>query len=298
MSSSSASVSAPSVLTSPRRPRRISRRAASRALAHVLSVAVAILFVVPLLWAAAFSLRQPGLPPPTAIEWLPSPLTWSNYGRIFQLAPLGMFARNSVLVVAIALPVTLVVASWAGFAMAQLRGRSRQRLALMAILLLMAPVASLWLTRFVIYRQLHLFDTIWALVIPALMGSSPFFVLLFYWTFRRLPSELFESARLDGAGALAIWARIALPLARPTLVTVAVLCFSMYWSDFISPLLYLKTEARYTLPVGLQLLQQLDRTNWPLLMAGGVVLTAPILIVFVISQHFFWHKERLAGVAE
>ena len=89
-------------------------------------------------------------------------------------------------------------------------------------------------------------------------------MLLFYWIFRRIPHELFESARLDGAGLLSIWSRIAMPLAKPTIMTVAVLTFTDYWSDFMNPLLYLKSESRYTLPIGLRVLQQLDQTNWPL----------------------------------
>ena len=99
------------------------------------------------------------------------------------------------------------------------------------------------------------------------MGSSPLFVLLFYWTFRRVPSQLFEAARLDGAGILVIWAWIAMPLARPTTITVAVLAFMFYWSDFVSPLLYLKSESRYTLPVGLRVCSRwtrpTGRCSWP-----------------------------------
>jgi multiple sugar transport system permease protein len=277
--------------------RRYPRRTLTALLHHTLSFTVAVIFVIPLTWAVAFSLRQTGLPPPSRIEWIPSPVVWSNYARIFQLAPLGMYAVNSLVVIALAVPITLIVASSAGFAMALLPERVRRPLVTATVILLMAPVASLWLTRFILYKHLHLFDTVWALVAPSLMGSSPFFVLLFYWTFRRVPLELFESARLDGANALSIWARIAMPLARPTIVTVAVLCFSMYWSDFISPLLYLKSEARYTLPVGLQLLQQLDRTNWPLLMASAVVLTAPIMLVFLTTQRFFWQEGRLSGMS-
>lgn len=233
------------------------------ALYHALALAVAAVFVIPLIWVFAASLRQPGLPPTPTIEWLPHPAAWSNYARIFQITPLGRYIGNSLAVVALALPITLLSASWAGFAMAQLPSHDQRRLTILAILALMVPTTALWLTRFVLFKQLGLIDTIWALVVPAFMGSSPLFVLLFYWTFRRIPVELFKSARLDGAGALLIWARVAMPLARPTLVAVGVLTWMLYWSDFINPLLYLKSESRYTLPLGLKLLQQMDKTNWP-----------------------------------
>jgi len=274
-----------------RNPGRLLRTA----LYHAVALTVTAVFVVPLFWVIAFSLRQTALPPPVQIEWIPAPLVWGNYARIFQIIPLGLYARNSLIVVALAVPITLVVASWAGFAMAQLGERTRRRLVLLAIILLMVPITSLWVTRYLLFARLGLIDSIWALVAPAFMGSTPFFVLLFYWTFQRVPLELFESARLDGAGAFGVWASIAMPLARPTTVAVGVLAFSLYWSDFLNPLLFLKSDARYTLPVGLSLLKEMDETNWPLLMAGAVVMTAPVILLFLLVQRYFWPEGRLSG---
>ena len=112
-------------------------------------------------------------------------------------------------------------------------------------------------------------DTLAALLAPAWMGSSPFFVLAFYWSFRRMPSALIDAARLDGLSAFGIWARIAMPMARPTIVAVGVLTFVQYWSDFINPLLYLSSDARYTLSVGLRVLQQMDASHEPAAPGGG-----------------------------
>jgi multiple sugar transport system permease protein len=267
-------------------------RAARGAAYHLSRLFVAALFVGPLILVLSASLRRPGLPPPRVLEWVPDPVTWSNYASIFKIVPLAMYIGNSLLVVAIAVPLTLVTASWAGFAMAQLTKAKRDRLVLLAVMLLMVPITALWLTRFLIFKHLGLIDTVWALVAPAVMGSSPLFVLLYYWTFRRLPREFIEAARLDGASLLHIWARIAMPMAWPTTVAVTVLSFALYWSDFISPLLYLKSEKLYTLPVGLQMLQQMDATNWPLLMAGAVIMTAPVLLLFFLIQRFFWPEYQ------
>jgi multiple sugar transport system permease protein len=156
----------------------------------------------------------------------------------------------------------------------------------------MTPITALWLTRFLVLNELRLIDSYAALLAPVWLGSSPLFVLIFYWSFRRIPADVIESARLDGLGALAIWRRIALPLARPALGAVSVLTFVQYWSDFINPLLYLKSESRYTLPIGLRLLQQMDITSWPLLMAGVMVMIAPIMILFVLAQRAFWVEVR------
>jgi multiple sugar transport system permease protein len=274
-----------------------SRRALAGLAYHTAALIAAGIFLVPLIWVLAASLRPPGLPLPRTLEWLPSQPAWSNYRRIFELVPLAQYALNSLMVVALAVPITILIASWAGFAMAQLPARVRRPLVVLAVLLRMVPVTALWLTRFLLFKELMLIDTLWVLVVPALMGTNPFFVLLFYWTFRRIPRELFESARLDGAGPLPIWARVAMPLSRPTITAVSVLAFTVYWSDFINPLLYLKSESHYTLPVGLRVLQQMDRSNWPLLMAGVVVMAAPVLILFLLMQRYFWPEGRLAGIA-
>ena len=247
---------------------------------NVVAMLLAALFVVPLVWMVSLSLRQPGLPPLRTIEWIPRPVSWSNYRQLFELVPFGRYLLNSIIVAALAIPLTLLTASWAGFAMAQLGARMRGRLLTLSLGMLMIPTTALWLTRFVLFKWLGLVDSYTALVAPALMGSSPLFVLLFYWTFRRLPNEIVESARLDGGNALAIWWYVAFPLARSTIVAVTVLAFLFYWNDFINPLLYLKSQDYYTLEVGVHQLQQLDRTNWPLLMAGCVIMTSPTLLVF------------------
>ena len=106
-----------------------------------------------------------------------------------------------------------------------------------------------------------------------------------------MPQAQFDSARLDGMGALRIWAQIGMPNARAALMAVSVLTFAQYWSDFINPLLYLKSEQRYTLAVGLRVLQQMDATNWPLLMAAVMVLVAPIIALFLAVQHAFFDAE-------
>jgi multiple sugar transport system permease protein len=108
------------------------RRAAARwprALGfHAAALAVAAVFLVPGLWVLAASLRRPGLPPPATIEWLPDPVAWSNYARIFEILPLARYLANSLLIAGLAVPLTILVASWAGFAMAQLPPRARYTL--------------------------------------------------------------------------------------------------------------------------------------------------------------------------
>jgi multiple sugar transport system permease protein len=241
------------------------------------------------------SLREPGLPPPRTVEWLPTSPSPANFGAVFELLPFGRYLLNSLAVVAVAVPLTIITASMAGFAMALLERRSRVALVVLSVALLLVPVTALWLTRFLLFSWVGLTDTLLALVAPALAGSSPLFVLIYYWTFRRISVEVFETAQLDGAGPLSVWRRIALPDAWPSTVAVAVLTFILYWSDFISPLLYLRDQDLYTLPLGLRQLQQLDPTDWPLLMAGAVMLTLPAILFFLLVQHLFLGERGLRG---
>ena len=261
---------------------------------HAAGLALAALFVAPLIWMVSLSLRTPGLPPARTIEWIPQPISWGNYVRIFEIVPLARYTLNSLVVAAMAVPLTLLTASWAGYAMAQLGARWRGRLAAFSIALLLAPIAALWLPRFVLFTWLGLTGSYAALIAPALMGTSPLFVLLFYWAYVRLPQEMFESARLDGAGAWSVWWRVAVPLSGPTVMAVGILSFLVYWSDYINPLLYLKSPSTYTLPVGVQQLQQMDRTNWPLLMAAAVVMTLPCIGLFAVVQRYFLRDDALA----
>lgn len=254
---------------------------------HAVAVGLALLFLLPLVWTASASLRQPGLPPPRYIEWIPSPISWSNYAKIFDLLPFARYTFNSLFVATLAIPLTLLTASWAGFALAQLRAHWRSRLVTLSIGLLMVPITALWLTRFLMFNAMGLNNTYGSLLAPALAGSSPLFVLLFYRAFRRLPLELYEAARMEGASAWHVWWGVAMPLARSTIAVVTVLTFLLYWSDFINPLLYLKSQSLYTLPVGLQQLQQMDKTNWPLLMSGSMLMTLPAVVMFALVQHYF-----------
>ncbi len=262
---------------------------------HLLPLLVAAVFLLPLLWMITASLREPGLPPPRTVEWLPTSPSPDNYGAVFELLPFGRYLLNSLAVVGLAVPLTIITASMAGFAMALLERRSRSALVVLSVALLLVPITALWLTRFLLFSWVGLTDSLLALLVPALSGSSPLFVLLYYWTFRRMSVGIFEMAHLDGAGVFTVWRRIALPNALPTGVAVAVLTFILYWSDFISPLLYLRSQDLYTLPLGLRQLQQLDPTDWPLLMAGAVMLTVPAVLFFLVVQHLFLGDRGLSG---
>jgi len=267
-------------------------------LRHGMGLGITAVFLLPIYWIFTASLRKTGLPPPNSIEWWPQSPTFNNYPFIFNLLPMTRYIRNSLIVVATAVPITVFIASIAGFGMSQEDDIWRRRLLIANIALLMIPGASVWLFRFQILRWLGWIDSLWALIAPAFAAGNPLFVLLFFWAYRRIPTEIYEAARLDGASAWLIWWKMARPLVQTTSVTVIVLSFVMYWSDFISPVLYVFRTDLYTLPIGLQLLKQLDPTNWPLLMAAAAVITLPVLLLFLFLQRSFLSGLSIANLLD
>jgi multiple sugar transport system permease protein len=258
---------------------------------RILQVLLAVLFLLPIVWMIAASLTPAGTPLPRNLGLISSEITFENFKRAWHMVPFGQFTLNSLRVVSLAVPLTLVTSSWAGFAMSQLPRPNQRRWIAISLIVLMIPGIALWSTRFILYREIGIYNSIWALIAPALMGTSPFFVLMYYRAFRRIPHEVYESARLDGAGILQSWRLIALPIARPTSVGVALLGFVYYWGDFISPLLYLQSEKNYTLPIALQLLHQMGRSDWSLLMAAAVLsLTVPMAFFFI-AQPFITSRK-------
>jgi multiple sugar transport system permease protein len=260
----------------------------------LISLLLTGLFLLPLVWMFSASLRAPGMPLPRGIEWIPAAPTFDNYARIFKILPFGRYFLNSILVTFSGVLITLITASWAGFGMSLLGKRARLRLLVLSATLQMIPVTAFWLTRFLFLSRIGIGNSHIALIAPALMGTSSLFILLFYWTFRRTNRAVYESAEMDGANLFQTWWYIALPLARPALMAVGMLSFLFYWNDFITPLLYLRSQTLYTLPVGLLQLEVMDKTNWSLLMAASVVVTIPALIVFAILQRalLWWDSDQ------
>jgi multiple sugar transport system permease protein len=259
------------------------------------AIAIAIAFLLPLWFMVSGSLREPGTPPPRTPEVLPTPLSGTSYEQAFDLVDLARHTVNSLVVAGLTVPLAVLFASWAGFAFLLVAGRARRALIGLSFAALMVPVTALLVPRFVLFRWLELTDTWVPLVAPALLGLSPFYVLLYYWSFRRLPPELLEAARLEGMRPFGMWRRLAMPLVRPVTVAIALLAFIATWGNFLDPLIYLFDPDLYTLPLGLRSLEALDRTNYPVLLAGAVVATAPVVVAFVVAKRSLLHEDRGAG---
>ena len=246
--------------------------------------AVVVVFLTPVAFLVLGSLRAVGIPPAKGFELIPEGAGFEAYRALNDHIPIGLLLRNSALVALVAVPLTVLVASWAGFAMAQLPRRART-VALAATLgMLVIPLPLVWVPRFVLYNRLGVIDSLVPLMAPALAATTPFTVLLTYRAFRRVPPELFEAARLEGAGALSTWWRIGLPLVRSTTTAVAAIALALHWGNYLDALLYVRTPGNRTLPLGLSQLAGLDTNDAPILLAGAVVLTLPPLLLLALVQ--------------
>lgn len=249
-----------------------------RVLLRLLLVAAA---AVPVALVVAGSLRPPGALL-GGVELLPRQVSGASYERLDDVLPLGRLLRNSLVVVAVAVPVTVLVASWAGFALVQLPPRRRRWLVGLTTALLLVPLPLLWVPRFALYLRLGVLDTLVPLVAPALAATTPFTVLLAYRAFSRLPPSLWEVARLEGASPLTTWWRVGLPLVRPTTTAVAVLAFVLHWGSYLDALLYARSDRSRTLPLGVGELATVDRVDQGVLLAASVVLVVPALLALVV----------------
>jgi multiple sugar transport system permease protein len=246
----------------------------------------------PLLLLVAGSLHEPGAPPPPTPDLLPDPVSTSGYPTAVALGGLARASVNSLLVAAVAVPVSVLVASLAGVALARVPGRAAAVVGAASLLALMVPATALLVPRFALFQALGLTNSLAPLVAPALLGTSPLYPLVYYLAFRALPAELYDACLVADLSPLRIWWRVALPLVRPVTAALTALTFVLTWSNFLDPLVYVYDRDLFTVPLALRSLATLDPSDFPVFLAGAVLATAPALLVFAVAQRWFRLDER------
>lgn len=255
-----------------------------RVLKATLRLLVVVLFVAPLVLVLSGSLRRLGLPPPDGLELVPADVALDGYRRLPDEVPLATAFRNSTIVVAIAVPLGVLVASSAGYVISQLAPRWRRRAIGVVVVMLVVPLPMLWVARFVLYLKLGVLDTLFPLIAPALAASTPVAVLLAYRAFSRIPPELWEAARAEGASALRTWWTVGLPMVRATTTAIAALIFSVHWGAYLDALLYVQSSDTTILPLAIATLRNLDPTELPIGLAGATTLALPPLLLLLLAQ--------------
>lgn len=274
-------------MTSLDRPgrRRLGRPARRKAVAYTALAVLAFIALGPFLWTVSTSLKnidEVFLFPP---QWLPSSPKWSNYTMLWHDFPMARWIFNSAYIVLLAVLGKLFLASTAAYAFARLRWPGRDYVFYGYLAALMIPWEVTLIPGFVLMRQLGWIDSHLALIVPSIGDVFGTFLLRQY--FLGIPRELEDAARIDGAGYLKVFWRIILPLSKPALAVVAVLGFMGVWNAFLWPLIMLNSTSKFTLPVGLQLLNSQHGTDWTVLMAGDVIGLIPVVIVYLAAQKYF-----------
>src|SRR5262245_14314879 len=257
----------------------------------------ALLMLTPFAWLVATSLKPEGDVFLDPIEWIPREVRWINYIEALTFVPYGRYFFNSVEVTGLAVLGTVLSASLVAFAFARLRGPGKNLLFINLLSTLMLPGDVTLVPIYLLFRNLGWLDTYLPLIVPSWFGGSAFYIFLLRQFFLTLPTELDDAAKIDGASLFHIYSRILMPLSKPALATVAIFSFFTHWNSFLTPLIYLNTTEKYTLPVGLRLyLSTLSNSHWNFLMAATLVAIIPPLTLFFISQRFFIQGAALSGV--
>jgi multiple sugar transport system permease protein len=261
---------------------------------HVVIYTMAIITVLPFAWMVLTSFKPLAeilTFPPT---WWPEEFTFENYQEAFTAAPFGRYYLNS-LFVAIAVTIgQLITCSLAAYAFARLEFWGRDVLFYLFLGTMMVPAHVTMIPSFMILHWLGWIDSYAALIVPGL--ASAFGTFLLRQFFLTIPKELEEAAFIDGCNRFTVLWRIIMPLAKPALATLAIFTFMAVFNDFIWALIVINSEPMYTVQLGLAIFRDQYSTEWGNLMAGSVVATLPILIVFFFAQKYFIQGITLSGL--
>lgn len=277
--------------------RRRRRQARARlAVGGVVMWALALLFLIPFVWMISSSLKRDLDVFKIPVQWIPDPFQWKNYVTVWTGArSIARFFVNSGIVVIARIVCELFVVSLAGYAFGRLKFKGQNVIFLLFLATSMVPHQLLLVPRFMFFRQLGLYDTLLALILPSL--ASVFGTFLLRQHFASAPKELGEAARIDGASEWRIFWRVYLPMARPILAALAILIFESSWNDYEGPLIMISSQTRYTVPLGLTQFMAEDGTvSAGLAMAGSVSSIIPVLIFFLIFQRQFLQSMARVGL--
>lgn len=279
-----------------RNQRRRRRELTRRIVLSAVMWAGALLFAAPFLWMLSSSLKPDVDVFQIPLRWIPHPVRWMNYVTVWVgQYSLVRFFGNSIFVAVLSVAGELFTSSLAGYAFARLQFKGRDRIFLLYIATSIVPAQLLLVPRFMLFRQLGLYNTLWALILPAMFTVFGTFLMRQY--FASTPGELAEAARIDGANEWQIFWRIYLPLAKPVLAALGILRFVASWNDYETPLVMLSTSDKYTLPLGLtEFVDANGGLSAGLAMAGSTSSIIPMIIIFLIFQRHFLQALSHAGL--
>jgi sn-glycerol 3-phosphate transport system permease protein len=257
---------------------------------------VALGWAIPMVWAIAVSVHPPEEPLSAANLWFGTHPTLDNYGQALKIAPFVQYYINTIIIVFGILAIQLITISLAGYAFARFQFRGPNILFFLILLQLMVPSSALIVPNYSTIRQLKLFDTLLAVMLP--FFGSAFGAFLMRQTFKTIPRDLDDASKMDGANWLQTLWHVYIPPARPAMIAFALSSISFHWNDFLWPLVVTNSISSRPLTVGLAVFTQLGEigAQWPLVTAGTIIVVGPLLLLFLIFQRQFIESFLHSGL--
>jgi multiple sugar transport system permease protein len=275
----------------------ISRHNRLRELPRLLALAfAATLVLAPFAYMLAFSVKSAAEIFSGSLSLLPAGLDgFANYARVLAERPLLRFMANGVIVCAGILAFELAFAIPCAYALAKLRFRGRELVLGLVLFGLLIPIQATALPIYVGFAELRLLDTYAALIVPFV--SSVFAVFLFRQFFRTIPNDLIDSARLDGCSEISVVLRVVLPLTMPAATAFGIFSVVSHWNDLFWPLIVVRSPALDTPPLGLLFFRSAEAGDrYGELMAGTAIITAPLVLAFLLAQRRFIEGISLGAI--
>jgi multiple sugar transport system permease protein len=267
-----------------------------KALRYTVLIVLTALFISPLLFVVLTSFKNAQQAVQTPPKWIPDPFTSQAYERILTASdtPVVRWFLNSMIAATLNAALVVLTSAFAAYALARLEFRGKKIVFALIVSTLFVPPVILVIPNYEIVGRLFWLDTLIAIIVPTAAGAFGVFFLRQF--FIGLPKELEESAYLDGANRWQVFTRIVLPLSKPALATLGLLSFLTNWNDFLWPVYVLLSPENLTLQPGLSILQNAYSTDYAVVMAGGVVASVPILLVFILAQKYVIQGVSRSGL--
>ena len=262
---------------------------------YLILLLVTAAMIVPFLWMLSASIksdREVFLMDP--FVWIPEQPKWDNYIKIWTKIPMLKFVENTVILTLVVTFLQLLTSSFAAYSFAKLEFKHKNKLFLAYIATIAMPWQVYMVPQFIMMRNMGLNDKLLAMI--CLQAFSAFGVFMMKQFYEGIPSELCEAARIDGMSEYKIYAKIMLPLSKPALSTLTIFTFVGTWNDYLGPLIYLRTESKKTIQLGLKMFIGQYTSDFGLIMAGSVLSLIPVIIVFLCLQKYFVEGVASTGL--
>lgn len=268
----------------------------SKLIKHIILIAVAVISVFPFYWMILTALKSSSsvLEYPPSI--IPHSFQWSNFARVFELMPTMWIAYwNSFKVAACATVGTLFTSAMAAYAFSKLRFRGKQKLFSLLVGTMMIPSQITLIPMYLIFAKLGWIDTHLPLIVPQVLTNA-YGVFMIQQYMLSIPREYIEAAQIDGCGHFKIFLNIMIPACKSILMTLGLLTFVCSWNNYFNPLIYLKSDSKFTVPLIVASFRGVYTVQWELLMAASTLAILPVVLLFIFAQKYFVESISLSGI--